>query len=1263
MAEEKAEQPRNNQDERKFFLFSDVFAEELKQIEKRRKEWFLEETSESTRDSLCGLALSGGGIRSATFCLGLLQAMNELRLLPLFDYLSTVSGGGFVGGAWSAWLARRDRPDFLAAHWPGSPPDLERLKEQVKFDKESKTLRLVKPLRPPEWQALSAQAASKEQRDAIEHLLRSSRFFLPDERVEPQRPPAIDFSPPEDLDEADSGNAAVPAKKRKRAAAEVQNNAAPAVPRQEVPESAATAADDPIHHLRLFSNYLTPRKGLFSADTWRAATFVTRNLALTWLMLLPILFLLLLAARIYFIWEPIAVAAQDQAAWVAQLTDDEKSIAFDQLERAGQRVVDFQLRLEELESAGQEEGKEYRELKAMLPGWQKFYRSALLNRAKFAARPLIALTGWIGLLTLLWLALLRERPNARDWAMIFGGSATLLLLLACLYGFVAPNPTEANRVTGHFRTPLGIALMIAWCVVAVGMITWVFFPRSASQKKLEHLPSDVRRVRIIQLQAILLALTFFLAIALLLAGFAWELPAFIFRTNNIVARAGGWLVLLATAAGSVYSAFATAPSATDEGKQRTMSRKQKFVLLLTPPLLLLVLTATLSWLAFQAVKYGANATPTQLQWLTAATFVGLLLCFFLAGNEIHWRTNPKRAPWILGAVSLLVLICGYVGFSTLPWEGRLVEGFAYVSIPLMGAVVLILIILRLSARHPSKDQLQGSRYWPASALEQRRRHRWVQLFLFLITGVLAYLGGELAGRLLVPKLGDDRDWFDRLPTIVVMGQPFATLTLCILFVAFELYYGKGKNWRTLLLLLAAWLLVMAVVAAAIALRESPLAGSLPADPLESLVHYRCVATYVATNLVALCFCWVVALGWTADPNALSLHSFYKSRLVRAYLGASNPARADSLASITDSVEGDDIYLKDLNTAAVGGPYHLINTTLNLVAARDLATSQRFASSFLLSNCFCGSSKTGYRRTSSYMGGEMTLGSAVAISGAAASPNMGSKSFGAPLAMLMTLMNVRLGYWAPTPNRRRWTSRQARLWLFYTLYEFGSQTNDLSSYCYLTDGGHFDNAGLYSLVERGCRFIVLADCGADPDSKFEDMGDAIRRCRIDFGAEIELDPSRFRDEGENGSACLLGKVTYSVDHVQSLKWPEKTHALDKPEMRQGLIIWFKPRVLPKHPADIKQYKWQAEEFPQQTTADQWFDEAQFESYRQLGETAAQMIFQGHDATREIREKVNGGHPLPRNVIKNLFDQVGKMRANPPAKHAKLTPNPTDTQADS
>lgn len=60
-------------------------------------------------DKRTALCLSGGGARSATFSLGVLRALARLRLLDKFDYLSTVSGGGYIGGWLSTWIHRHPR--------------------------------------------------------------------------------------------------------------------------------------------------------------------------------------------------------------------------------------------------------------------------------------------------------------------------------------------------------------------------------------------------------------------------------------------------------------------------------------------------------------------------------------------------------------------------------------------------------------------------------------------------------------------------------------------------------------------------------------------------------------------------------------------------------------------------------------------------------------------------------------------------------------------------------------------------------------------------------------------------------------------------------------------------------------------------------------------------------------------------------------------------------------------------------------------------
>jgi len=206
---------------------------------------------------------------------------------------------------------------------------------------------------------------------------------------------------------------------------------------------------------------------------------------------------------------------------------------------------------------------------------------------------------------------------------------------------------------------------------------------------------------------------------------------------------------------------------------------------------------------------------------------------------------------------------------------------------------------------------------------------------------------------------------------------------------------------------------------------------------------------------------------------------------------------------------------------------------------------------------------------------------------------------------MALFNVRIGFWAPTPYRQRWREAQPRIWPIYLVRESLSQTNDLGSYCYLTDGGHFDNTGLYALIERGCQHIIVVDDGADPRPCFADIGQAIRRCRIDFGTEISLGVDQFVKAEKGGLTevhYVKGTIKYSSDHLRLLGHGEHT-------VKNGLdadLIWIKPVVHKDDSADVRQYRFQNGDFPQQTTADQWFDEAQFESYRKLGATAAESI---------------------------------------------------------
>lgn len=378
--------------------------------------------------------------------------------------------------------------------------------------------------------------------------------------------------------------------------------------------------------------------------------------------------------------------------------------------------------------------------------------------------------------------------------------------------------------------------------------------------------------------------------------------------------------------------------------------------------------------------------------------------------------------------------------------------------------------------------------------------------------------------------------------------------------------------------------------------------SLPSVPWLSLA-FTCCAAGAAIALL---------LAWRVDINRFSLHNLYKNRLIRCYLGASNERR--NAQPFTGFDREDDLPLKDLATIATGEPqrpFHIINTAINLVQGADLAWQERKAASFVLTPKYCGfqlgksqgnsnpkltqPELLAFRPTAQYAsedpGGEddgFSLGMAMATSGAAASPNQGFHSQPA-LAVLMTFLNIRLGRWSPNPAKGAWKKASPKLGLAYLIAELTGNTNESRDFVYLSDGGHFENMAVYELVRRKCSVIVAVDCGADPNRAFDDLGNMIRKCRIDFGVEIEIELTSLFGEGDSNLSAeshAVGTIYYNKNDRSA---------------PQGKLIYIKPSLkkLRLEAVDLLNYKTGDNSFPQQTTADQWFDESQFESYRKLG----------------------------------------------------------------
>jgi hypothetical protein len=1234
----------------------EIFTEEWSEVERRRKVWktendkiereeIYEENQSGIRngnppENLVGLALSGGGIRSATFSLGLLQGFHKQGLLRIFDYLSTVSGGGYLGGWWSAWLSRKDTRGLF-----------------------------------PRGEKLETHRANK---------------YLSN-------------------------------KKNSR-----------------IPEGSMCAEDeDPIHHLRLFGNYLTPRKGALSIDTWGAVAYISRNLMLTWLSLLPLLFSFVLIGQFYFLlqknsareylypleirnyesmladppkdietyrtyrnqrdddWEVEhknnariivrhLIAAHldkflgilsdrriddaEHAEIVSLLTDDLKNQLQDRLkkklsdlqindpeytEMENTLTSDFQPKLqgmvEELLSDGEAQGSvkpeildilamdSQHKLQGMLQKARGNYKQSLWARAQSTLFVLLPIVGLIILMSMAWMRSNVTKRPFMDWLAHTFASLVLLLLVFCILCLIDPKHWHFTFDSlGNWTYPVSI---IFWAVMGFALYL-------ATLPKVTELEwrKEIRKNKINLIHANLLILLVMMAFFLALSAFGYDLVNYILlplRQGTLAEYIGkvvGWLTLIASILGSIFTAVKSAPSGgEDKNTADHLTSKSKFILFITPPLVLLTFTILLSWIARRCIYALFNVFESSYK-INSSYFVGL-----------DTQSIGNEKPFIIAVISSIILGFFFAIYELKKWKDWKKPFFGFLG--LLGVCVGIGLLIRLiPLAQPTGKTGDWMRYWLSlftvaffigailcfrlflfrkQRLKQINELKlWQQIglavFVALILAVaFAFITFWLTKRSIRAGFPSEPYLNWNRSSLSMAGIVFCFIAICL-----EMKLSLKSTGRSAYLLTGAYAILLAFLVSSFFSNPEP--------------HLEICLAYLTLALLTLSLGWTIAIGWMSDPNWLSMHLFYKARLVRAYLGASNPNR--KIQEITESAIGDDILMYDLTNCRKGAPYHLVNTTLNLIGAKDLATAQRSSSYFVLSKLYSGSLRTGYRRTREYMDGRFTLGTAVSVSGAAISPNMGAKTQTAALSMLMTLLNVRLGFWAPTPNNGSWRSPNPRLWPFYTLREFLSQTNDLGSYCYLTDGGHFDNTGLYSLVERGCRFIIISDNGADPLPCFEDLGDAIRRCRIDFDAEIDLDISPFfkkKDEASGDELAkthyVVGTVNYSDAHLKKLKWSEE----DRRDCNAGIIILIKPSLMLDEKADLRQFARQNRDFPQQTTGDQWFDEAQFESYRRLGEECATKVLEdlGLSTTLAATE----GKLTPRmvacafKVAKQIYDE--------------------------
>jgi hypothetical protein len=408
-------------------------------------------------------------------------------------------------------------------------------------------------------------------------------------------------------------------------------------------------------------------------------------------------------------------------------------------------------------------------------------------------------------------------------------------------------------------------------------------------------------------------------------------------------------------------------------------------------------------------------------------------------------------------------------------------------------------------------------------------------------------------------------------------------------------------------------------------------------------------------------CFVVLLGVCgvalrrARLNFSSLHSYYRDQLAWAFLatgkeGPGEPAGEQQRA------------LSTLDTARNGGPYPLINATLNTLTIPQLilktfgksegagpAGPEGLTDCFVFGRDFIGSDTCGYAWTVSYeKAADVRLRDAVALSGAAVTLTQIDNPL---LLLLMTALNLRLGQWLPSPRHARGAGAP-------TLHQLWADRGDAASrqFFFVSDGGHHDNLGLGSLLKRRCRLILVSDATGDPTYGFADFCRACRQARRDDGVEffplgpasggeaLPLDkvrPLKFREGGKQGGAAVRGdqqegpsppsaaaedegapsgaKECRACDgmspahyFVARVEYPRRSGPRPVGEEGEpagadvGYLIYIKPSLTGDEAIDLKGH-WRANrEFPHDPTSNQFYNEEMVDSYRQLGEHIGEQI---------------------------------------------------------
>jgi len=648
------------------------------------------------------------------------------------------------------------------------------------------------------------------------------------------------------------------------------------------------------------------------------------------------------------------------------------------------------------------------------------------------------------------------------------------------------------------------------------------------------------------------------------------------------------------------------------------------ILALVPLMGGMALFASLLW---NTAKSGVVTPPGELLFASAL----LAVCSFVAAyisilRDYKWRIRALAGSILVGAV------CGALFFALGLLVFRLFQGWARYDCPgpgswkvgLLGAPLLVssvslCVVLQIGLVGRAMDDsirewwsrlgaFLGIYSFAVFALDLLAI--WGPLFTFSLANwiVGAAAGGGLLTTIagLIAACSSHTSGTGRFSVKEILASiaPFAFILLLLVMISTGIHYGLTVHYFQSSVPPPAPQAGCDVPPNNLAPALAPQAESPRSPVAQEMVkkYWQALGRssqqdirIVLWSFIALAVVCLI-LAWRVDINEFSMSPFYRNRLVRCFLGAARAARGERKPNpFTKFDFKDDFGLAELKQPGYDGPIPIINTALNMVGGGDAGLQERRASSFFFTPYCSGSEPTGVRPTIEFGKGKggITIGRCITTSGAAASPNMGyhTKS---TVAFLMTFFNVRLGLWTRSPKFP--ASQQGARWGFwYLLKELFGTAGDDDKFLYLSDGGHFENLGVYELIRRRCRYIIACDAEQDEHFVMSGLGGLIRKCRIDFDVDIEIDTRKIRTR--DASACseahyALGRIRYDRNDRD----------------KDGYLVYLKASLTGDEDGDILQYKAENAAFPHQSTADQFFDESQFESYRRLGQHIAESAFE-------------------------------------------------------